>query len=58
MMAANELSFAGLILNIDTVKADTWEVARWVLLKVLLESIYIIIVEMLGIFVAQNCVTF
>lgn len=28
MMAANELSFAGLILNIDTVKADTWEVTQ------------------------------
>lgn len=28
MMAANELSFAGLIMNMDTVKADIWEVTK------------------------------
>lgn len=28
MMAANELSFAGLVPNIDTFKSDTWEVTK------------------------------
>lgn len=28
MMAANELSFAGLIMNMGTVKADIWEVTK------------------------------
>lgn len=28
MMAANELSFAGLILNIGAVKADAWKVTE------------------------------
>lgn len=28
MMAANELSFAGLIVNIGTDKADTWKVTE------------------------------
>lgn len=54
MMAANELSFAGLILNIDTVKADTWERSDSIKfhLKVLLESICIIILEVPGICIA------